>query len=108
MTTSMFGRYTDCGDVSGMIRFLQADHKSDHRAIRCYDAVCNRFGRSQEVLESIAAVGLAIDEATLIQPPAFIELRDAQRANVVSKIRCQGNNVGGLCRTGLTVWFGRL
>ena len=80
---AMFGRDADRRDVTSVIRLKQSDHETRHRAVLRYDPIRNRFGRGEQVLKSVAAVGFAIDETALIELPAFVDLSNRQRTQVV-------------------------
>src|SRR5581483_2801593 len=65
----------DRRDVAGVIGLEQSDHESRHRAVLHDHSVSHGFGSRQKVIKRIATVSLAIDEASLIQAPAFVDLR---------------------------------
>src|ERR1043166_6790866 len=81
----MLRRNTHCGHVAGMIGFDETDHKTDHHSAWSYCAIGHCFGRCEQVIKSLATVGFAVDKASLIESPAFVQLRNRQRTNVVSR-----------------------
>ena len=74
----------DGRDVSRVVRFDKTDDEADHRAAMRDRAVGDGFRRSQKIFKRVAAVGFAVNKATLIQTPALIELRNRQRPHVVA------------------------
>jgi len=59
------------------------DNETSHRAILCDHAVRNRLRRREKIFKCVTAVCFAVHEATLIEQPAFIDLGDAERPQVV-------------------------
>src|SRR5262249_25944268 len=61
-------------DVTGAIRLDHTDDKSDHLAARGYRLVANRLMVRQQVADGLAVIRLAVREAALIEPPAFVDV----------------------------------
>src|SRR4051812_34268668 len=72
--------------MSRVIRLEQADYEASHYSILHHYAIANGFRSREQVFESIAAVSFAIDKAALVEAPAFVNLRDRQRAHVVAHV----------------------
>src|SRR5690349_3743634 len=86
----MLRRYTDRGHMSGVIRFDETNHETDHYSARSYSAIGHCFGSGEQVIKSLTTVGFTVDKAALIESPAFIQLRNRQRTNVISRTPCRG------------------
>ncbi len=82
----MFRRDPDRGDVTGMVGLEETDDKTGHRAVFSHHPIRNRLGRGQQIFERVAAVGFAVNKATLIQAPALVDLRDRQRTQIVTRV----------------------
>src|SRR5437016_13054318 len=72
--------------MARVIRLEQPDDKAGHGAILGNYAVRNRFRRRQQIFERVTAVGFAVNKATLIQPPTFVDLRNSERTKIVTSI----------------------
>src|SRR6185312_3141482 len=93
MSSAMFGRDTDRRNVSGVIWLKQANHEADHGpGLRNY-SISQSFRGCQQIFERVSAVSLAVNKASLIESPALIKLRYAQRPHVITKIRSHRHDV---------------
>jgi len=90
MAAPVLGRDPYSSDMAGVILFEQADYKARHGAILGNDPVRNGLVRGEQVFKGVATVSFAIDKATLIKAPAFIDLRNRKRAQIV--VRIDGRN----------------
>src|SRR5260370_403060 len=60
--------------MTGVIGLEQSYYKACHGAVLRNNSVGNRFRRSKQIFERVAAVGFAINKATLIQTPTLVDL----------------------------------
>ena len=94
----MLGSDAYSGDVAGVIGLEQPDYKARHgAALRDY-SIRNRFRRGQQIFKSVAAVGFAVDEASLIETPTLIELGNSERPQIVARINRRHQRNVGLAR----------
>src|SRR5258708_29621186 len=88
--------------MTGVIGLEQSYYKACHGAVLRNNSVGNRFRRSKQIFERVAAVGFAINKATLIQTPTLVDLGNGQRAKIVTRIDGRDQRNAGLSLWRLT------
>ena len=70
----MFRRHTDGRNVSCVIRFNEADDKTDHYSAWRDGTVGNGLGCGQQVFKRFTTVSFAIYKTALVETPTLIKL----------------------------------
>src|SRR6185295_324067 len=81
----MFGRNAYRRYMSCVIRFNETNDEANHDSTGGYRAIGYCLRGCEQVIKSLTTVGLTVDKASLIESPAFVQLRNRQRTNVIPR-----------------------